>query len=331
MPVKVQQTNSQDMMLMQQQWSAALQNVASMGANFGNGGSANTSMAVYADANQNLETVTANAKTTPSLLSQMNSAIPSFNVNGLAYGTGAPITNLKFVNANGTSAGTGDLNLYTVPTNRAALVSGMHFYNPTASTISLYGEVYINGLYYGLGNSTSVGASQAIDPGNNIAHNPIVLTAGQTLAVHTGTAAGLITWGNIWEFDAPAALKSPMLFPANTISGNYTLYKCPVGKTAKLVQFGSVADLSNVASSVTGGLFVYGGISGSTSTYNVYLVPNGGTPSSTTNQYLGQFTTATQTGSKLGMSMALNTGDSIVVNTTASSNQAMIWVNLVEY
>lgn len=233
---------------------------------------------------------------------------------------GVGLFGMSYINQNQIVSASGQNDVYTVPTGRRAIISGV-FCNSQSSASSAC-CFKVSGTYYnGGGPSVSLTAGT---PQNLISTLPLILEAGETLSVFLTSAVSVNVWPQIIEVDANCPVKSGKFL--NATSGNNLVYTCPTGKTAMFLDqklnFGGI--------SATG----FGNFSSTTQMYWMY-VPNGQSPAST----FRFSNTATPSGSSsFGGTMvqsatrgpSMNAGDMIYVNAN-STNGGCAFFNVVEF
>jgi hypothetical protein len=220
--------------------------------------------------------------------------------------------------------GTGDIDLYTVPAGKRALVE-CQVWNSTASSISYFAEVKIGATYYPLSAKQTL-ANTAGENANAFPLYPIVLEAGQKVAINT-TGTGLNVTGTVYLFDNTGNLKSAVI--TTFIAGDNTVYTCPAGKTSYLVH--GPASLGSTAATVP---FIFGmNGAGATIAYKWNVVASGGSPG-TSNQITISISSAATAGNPItfgrNVSAAFTPGDFISVNSGANTAGQIAWVNVVE-
>lgn len=225
--------------------------------------------------------------------------------------------NGKFVGAMIAGAGTGDIDIYTVPTSKKAIIAGVAGYNPTAGTINWYGQMKLSGTYRRvtgtIGSLTNTGSSAVAN---------FILEAGDKLAIHTD-ATGLNVFPNIYEVDDTAPIKTASL--ASFSVGDNTLYTVPGGKTA-MVQGNPVTGFSPPISSAAA--VGYTNDSGLARTIYVAFIPSGGS------SIQGAATGANvNNGSQAqrGIAPTLATGDAVILNTSSNAAGQFAWVTVLEF
>ncbi len=248
-------------------------------------------------------------------------------VSGGGVGTGSttlsfgainiPISNPLYPKAYSISmASSGNNDLYTVPTNRLALVVDTLLTNPTGNTgtITCLAAAKVGGVYHTfdfISNALAVGSA-----GRSQSQAPFLLHAGETYAVNTDRAGGSV-WASIIEFDATANINDARLFSLS--AGNNTLFTVPVGKTVQFVGFPSALNLPQ------SGFVWYWNASLGIRTVSINAVPSGGSPSNA-NQIVAPSSIADKQMVQQQFYGGLNPGDFINVNTDAGTATQTAWV-----
>ncbi len=228
---------------------------------------------------------------------------------------GPTLPNPTFVNGFTGNAGTGDIDLYTVPAGRRAFLVSALLYNSTGSNITANSQIKISGTYYRLNSNASVSTVAISNHGSNM----YVAEAGEIVSLHT-SATGLNVWYRIIEFDNSLTLYSAKL--TSLANGDNTVYTVPAAKTAQV--------LNGTLSQTINGLLAIWNKSGGARTYNAFAVPSGGS-SGTTNKFLnGTATTADDVIATPGCPACLSAGDFIVLNTDAATATQFAFVTVYE-
>lgn len=167
-------------------------------------------------------------------------------------------------------AASGNNDLYTVPSNRLALVVDVLLTNPTGNTgtITCLAAAKVGGVYHTfdfISNALAVGSA-----GRSQSLAPFLLHAGEGFAVNTDRAGGSV-WASIIEFDATANINDSRLF--TLASGDNTVFTVPAGKTVQFVGFPSGLSLPQ------SGWVWYWNATGGIRTVSMNAVPSGGSPS----------------------------------------------------
>lgn len=228
---------------------------------------------------------------------------------GFISGYGPLVGEAKYVNAF-TDNITGTVDLYTAPTGKKGFVT--NFYLLNSSSMTALPQIKISSTYYNL-------IAPAI---NSAAVNfglGYVINSGETLAVNSLTNPGGRAWAQVLEIDNSVPIYTAINLSLS--SGNNTLYTCPSGKTATLID--SVA--GNFSIGTSAGRYVNS--SGSNRNVIFYHVPNGGSPG--TSNIFFSTTLPTNQSNFPSYPRPMVPGDSIVVNTDASGNQ-IAWVTYYE-
>jgi hypothetical protein len=255
-------------------------------------------------------------------------AVTATSSNGMAY-SGPGWTNLpNFATTSlfTSNVGTGDVDLYTVPSGKRAMVYGIAW-NSTASSISFYSEIKISGTYYAIvANQTLASTSTA--PLGVFAQ--IILEAGQKFSIHT-TGTGLNIMGAVYTFDAIATAPKTVLI-TSFINGDNTVYACsPSPPQTACYGFGRIAAL--ISGAATQSILSGYNNTGGSLTYHWNFVPNGGS-AGTSNQISQAITAAAGAGTPAAFTasgdFAMGNGDKISVAATSTNANQIAWVNVVE-
>ncbi len=221
----------------------------------------------------------------------------------------------------------GDNDLYTVPTGKKLLLLGAangftNAYNPSAGSITYYGEIKVSGIYYRIKTSLLLTTGQSAT--NALIQCPMVLNAGESISVNTTTTAGLNIWASGIEFDAnnSAVVGARIL---NLSNGNNTLYTTTTGKT------GLVIGMLLVPIAGSGGSLAISNTSGGSLNYYNNYVPSGSTASSA-NQIRAASTVLNNTVDTNTFAIAgvFSAGDSLTVNTSGGGAGQMAWTSVFE-
>lgn len=248
-------------------------------------------------------------------------AIENYLAKSLAVQFSPFLPNLKILSFQSRTSSTGNMDLYTVPAGRRALIVTAFVYNNSGSTMSLvHLSVRVSGTYFqitGNTNSFTSNSSRFITPPGNY-----VAEAGEVIAINL-PAQPVSVWLLVFEFDNTSPFKSPKVFtPLGIATGLNTLYTVPLGKTALI----STATSFNFAQFVM--LIANGSLAGRT--YTTYQVPNGSSADATT-----QTTVPSIVGplsaliSGQGPSI-LNSQDSLVFNVDSNQPDQLVWTTVIE-
>lgn len=222
------------------------------------------------------------------------------------------VANLRLTGANG------DNTLYTVPASTRATLAVL-LVNPTAGSISYSLKTTIGATTYTITQPVAVVANTstiAVTPFNTW---PIA-EAGDVFVMNF-TAAGLLVMGYVVTFASTEGLKSPR--SGALVSGANTIYTCPVGKRAFLL---------NVANANSAPLRIYNN-SGSTRTFRWHSVPSGGSPSDSTNLLTPTGVTVANNAAsnQINATIALEAGDFLDLTLDANAANSLAAVlNLLE-
>jgi hypothetical protein len=213
---------------------------------------------------------------------------------------GAFLPGTKFVSAFVSNAGSGNVDLYTCPSGKRAMVNLVTVFNTAGTSTNVYPAIYVSGTYYKFG-STLANGSNAI--GTIVSSiRSIILEAGERLAINT-SQAGINVWPNIVEFDNTVGIKTAKVL--NPSSGNNTLYT----SAAKFQYFNN---------------------SGGAAVTAWYSVPFGGSAGSS--NVIGTEASLSSGSNQLRLfgSCVLTPGDFIVFNTSTGTAGQIAWANVWE-
>lgn len=217
---------------------------------------------------------------------------------------GATLPGLTPIRISGNNLPTGDNDLYTVPTGKkTAFVLNGRSYQASGGNIVYYPEFKVSGTYYRLSSDTTVTTGNA---GVVTIPSIIVLNAGEIFAINTATNSGLNCIFQAYEMDAGANLYTARNLALS--NGNNTLYTVPAGKTANGAGFTANTNSNVTVVNTTGGAL----------NYIIYVVNSGGSVAST-NQISASTSVNNNTHNAFIVNTALDTGDFIVVNTSAGT------------
>lgn len=227
---------------------------------------------------------------------------------------GIPLTGVSYPAVRDTNISTGDIDLYTVPSNKRVAVIGYYLRNDTGGNVVHYPTIKISSTYYRIGpNSTTSTGNQA---GPSIGY---IAEAGETIAINIATTSGAVVVFSVVEFDDSNAWYSPKL---TTLSaGDNTIYTVPSAKTAIL------QSSSNIVSVPTAGaLSTYINTSGGSRTIFWKFVPSGGSAATVTaSSAIGD-----QARGQLNVPVGGSAGDAWVINTDAATATQFAWLNVME-
>jgi hypothetical protein len=232
-------------------------------------------------------------------------------------GTAAP--NPKFLSLNKNFTSTGNSDIYTCPANRRAIVVETTIFNGNGASSSIVTMmVKIGSVYYPISPSVTITAQLA-----GTRSTSYVLEAGEVFAVNsTQQPLNVIVSG--MEFDNTANIKTAKVVTPVLQTGDNTIYTCPNGKSALVLN-----NTLTMASATVGTLNHGNGTIGTiTSKFNV--VTSGGsvsasnqiTPASVINP--GVASNFTTTGFCIGA------GDFISLNLSAGTSDQIGFVTVVE-
>lgn len=229
---------------------------------------------------------------------------------------GMPLLDPTFPNANQVVSSSGMNDIYTVPAGRRALI-GAFMAQVQSSTLTATMMFKVSGTYYNGGTIGQTLTSTA-KPGNLALSFPLILEAGETLAVWLSAALSVNAWPQIIEFSNGSSIKSVKTL--NLTATNVLCYTAPATKK------GFILD-RRLNWGAPGAIVYTTTNAGSTSCYAIYL-PNGQVVG--TAFRIGE-TIAVAGANAGGISSAsvssgpvVASSDAIYVNATAANNACML-------
>lgn len=226
------------------------------------------------------------------------------------------VTGFTIDKINSGNIGSGNVDLYTVPAGKRAIVS-LTVFNTTVSSINVTPKAKLGGS----STYTTLSAGQTVTTlSSNTLPTRIVLEAGDILAVTT-QSTGINVFGTVLLFDNTSCLLSPRL--TTLTAGDNTLYTCP--PNTKTYFIGCPAW---VYGSANNPLMTIVNNSGSTQSYKVNIVPSGSSPSAN-NQMIAANSLVNTDVTGPQIVAALSAGDTVSVNTTGTGTQ-LVYCVLVE-
>lgn len=230
---------------------------------------------------------------------------------------GITLTGVSYPAIRVNNAGTGNIDLYTVPTGKKLFIFNGRWTNTTGGTINATYQIKIGGTYYVFAAATSAGANTD----GVLTRSGYVLNPGDIVSINTD-ASGLTVNLNGILFDSTVPITSTHGTTLST--GDNTIYTCPTGKTAFLL------DTENPTQSpFNAGIFRQRNESGATRTYSTYVVPSGQSPADayavrkSVNVTNNNFLTSTA-------SANLNAGDFLAINTDSGTGTQRYWFTVME-
>lgn len=230
---------------------------------------------------------------------------------GFISGFGPLVRGAKFVNAfPGNTSETDDI--YTCPAGKKALITQVMGISSPIMTGGL--QLKISGNYYNFTAPNTIWG--------NVSTNSfgIVINPGEGLSFTVNSNPGGNLWARIMEMDISTPIYTARLL--SLAAGDNTIFTVGAGKTAITLD-----TLGGAYVNGSGG--IYKNFSGASRSIKVYHVPNGGS-SGTANQYFQNTAVANSSGVVVpSVPSSMNSGDSIVINTDAST--ATQWVYMTYY
>lgn len=236
---------------------------------------------------------------------------------GYGYGVSNPIPIYNTI----LNAPSGYVDFYTCPPNKLAFFPTYCAQNTASSNTRIIRSIKISGSYYftNAGNFISSG-------GNIIAGFEPMINPGESFAINIAQP-GMNFQYTVIEIEISSPLKAPRL--TNFINGNNTLYTCPAGANAIILN-ATVPSAANIGNG-TGlqGCVGYSNNSGGSRTLTTYIVPNGDSPSSTNQISPATVIINTNTNSPI-TPVVLNPGDFISFSTDSNASTQFGWANILE-
>lgn len=246
----------------------------------------------------------------------------TFQAGNLAF-VSPHISGAKYVKIWGSGIPIGDTDLYTVPLNKKCIIFGGTttsfgtFFN-TGNTVNFFPEIKINGVYYRLKSTTTIGIGGQII--QDFVRGTIILNAGESISINVATNAGLNMWAAGIEFASTVTtIKTARIL--NLVNGDNTIYTVPANKSAVCVSPFQPAGI--------GGALCITNASGGSLTYTPYLVPAGGV-SAQSNQFSVLSSISNGATSSYAWHGTMKTGDSIVLNTSSGNTGQTVWTTVFE-
>lgn len=228
-----------------------------------------------------------------------------------------PLTGMKYVRAFVPNAGSGNVDVYTAPTGKRAMINAHGVYNTTGSSISFYPALKVSGSYYKLKAALSCSANSPNQAATSVC---FILEPGETFAINT-TGAGLNIHARVVEYDNTVPLYMAKKY-ASWSSGDNTIYTVPANTHAILVD--GVGGVQQNTTSLN-----YYNSSGGSVTIIWYSVASGQSVGST--YQVGASTSiANDAASNVVVSHTLSAGDFISLNVNSASNTQVAWVVVAE-
>jgi len=211
----------------------------------------------------------------------------------------------------------GNNDLYTVPAGKKAVVLEPHrLYNNTGGSVSSYSQIKISGTYYRLGLAISQGANSG---GNVTFNNSIVLNAGESYSINTGST-GQSVFVSIVEFSDAVPVKRIGSFAL--ASGDNTIYTVPANKKAALITFSSPGLNAGASTRMVN-------TSGGSVTYTPYSIESGQAKAA---KYQNEAAAAVGNNaqSTISFSPQLSDGDYLLINSTSGTAGQTIFGTVIE-
>lgn len=230
---------------------------------------------------------------------------------------GSLLPNAVFVNVQGQTGATGNLDLYTVPAGKRAALVRATFFNTAAGSVAYFMEAKISGTYYRLMSNVTVTTGA-----QGLTTVPLpVFEPADVIAINTATNTGLNYFLQIVVFDDTSPLKSARL--AGLSTGDNTLYTVPGGKSASTYSLNATTEGFGVGTI----RFIADGGGSRTTTPN--LVSSGGSPSAS-NKFAAAGSTSANTAAFIALAATMGAGDFININVDTGNSAQFAFVTIVE-
>ena len=215
------------------------------------------------------------------------------------------------------AAGSGDVDVFTVPAGKRALCV-FNYFNSAGTTTTIFSEVKIGGVYYRANTNSTVGTLTNSSSG----YLGIVLEAGDSFAQNC-SQAGMNFFGTAFVFPNTNGLKTVRV-TTGLQTGDNTIYTCPVGKTAS-ISLSNNQITGSSSSALAPALF---NTSGGTLSFFFNIVKFGDAPSTANKAF--PTTVVLNNNAVTGSSnFTLNAGDYISVN-SSGPHQGLVWLTIQE-
>ncbi len=222
----------------------------------------------------------------------------------------------KPVRAQSAHIASGNVDLYTVPSGKRAMIYAVYFYNDGGAGTVLYSQIKISGTYYALSANSSSLASE-----NTTTQSVgFIAEAGMIFSVNATVGSVINAYPIIVEFDDTSNLRSAYF--SAFASGDNTVYTVPSGKTATFY--------GQTLTPATSGLLFYSNRTSATVVRYTNLVPSGGSPATTNLLTAASGLNTTNNAVSQISIMPLTSLDFISHNVSSSTAGQFAWVNVVE-
>jgi hypothetical protein len=209
-----------------------------------------------------------------------------------------------------------------VPTGKRALYGGYTYYNNAGGSVTHYAEIKISGTYYRLSTSITGAATTNGSRGDGWC----IAEAGDIIGMNAATTAGLNVQLAIVEFDSTASLTQGRI--AGPATGVNTVYTCPTGKTASIVNLNGISCMLPAGNSNV--LFGLGFISdsGGVRTVDYHSVTSGS--SASTLNWLGEAVIGASTRTNTALPIQLSAGDFVDATIDTGNAGQLVFVAVIE-
>jgi hypothetical protein len=230
-------------------------------------------------------------------------------INDAVFGARGFVDDVKFPAVFGSNLSTGDNDLYTVPAGKKAMVTAASFYAAGAGNVDWFLTLKSGGTYYRI----TANATATLGTASSFSFTcGFIAQAGESFAINTATNTGLNVWLSVIEFTNGDFTTGRVLTLAN---GDNTIYTVPATNSASpfsVLQSVSIVIVND---------------SGANRTYNVYVVPSGGSAGAT-NKIRNSQIVADNLVLAVDFDGSLKAGDFIVVNTSSGTATQSAFVGI---
>jgi hypothetical protein len=237
------------------------------------------------------------------------------------YTNGAPFWNAKHVSVLVTNTSAADVDFYTCPTGKKAILMAITAYQASGTAQVMIPKIKVSGTYFRAASNTSAVVSST----TSIRSGSVPINAGESLAINFNGTASINVWMKILEFDSNSPVTFGRILGGTIINGDNTLYTCPTGYSACPI---SPLDLSGATTTAVGSI-LYNNDTGGPRTLKLNIVPSGSSVGA------GNLMIPTQSASNTGATalqttFCLNAGDFVNINIDSNSASQAVWIIMFE-
>lgn len=238
------------------------------------------------------------------------------SINSVWEQAGGLLVKPQFISGLFSNIASGDVDLYTVPSGRAAIfTNGGGIFNSTAGSITAFSQIKVSGTYYRTGRDVVNSAGNS----GNLITLLSVLNAGESFAINT-TALGINLAIGIIEFDPSSPLKTYRVLTLS--NGDNTIMTVPSGKMSKML----ATNLDDTAN----GVINYFNDSGASRNVIGYGVLNGGSIGSGSQRNISLPVSDNQESNYSTGISTLKAGDFVALNTNSGTATQSAFVSVIE-